>query len=150
MPIEYSDVTRLSNNMQRAADYAPRVVDTWLHRMVGPALVQEMSQRAPYKTGNLRDHIRQVNLPRQVSVGPYGVSYNQYVVEGTSPHVIKPKKGKYLVFYINGRKVVARKVNHPGTKPNPYMTDAADAVMRRMIPQLTNLTVQVLRTGDVG
>jgi hypothetical protein len=149
MAIEYSAVTELSKNMQRAADNAPKIVNTWLHQMVGPDLVREMSQRAPYKTGNLRDHIRQINLPGQVTVGPYGVGYNEYVVQGTKPHDIKPKKGKYLVFQINGRKVFAKKVHHPGTKPNPYMTDSANVVMRRMVPKLSGLTVQVLRTGDV-
>jgi hypothetical protein len=148
--IEYSDVTELSKNLQRAADYAPRTVDTWLHRMVGPALVSEMQNRAPTKSGHLRNSIRQMDEPRKVTVGPFGVTYNQFIVEGTKPHLITPKKGDYLVFTgRNGRKVFVKQVQHPGTAPNPYMQLSAEAVMNRLLPRLTELTVRVMKTGNV-
>lgn len=43
--------------------------------------------------------------------------------EGTKPHIIRPRKAQVLRFSNNGRIVYARKVNHPGTKPNRYLTD---------------------------
>ena len=47
--------------------------------------------------------------------------------EGTKAHIIKPKNGKFLVFWVSdgggARKIFARQVNHPGTKPNRYLTD---------------------------
>ena len=149
MGLEYNDVTELSKNLQRAADYAPRVVDKWLHRVVGPALVDEMKMRAPVDSGHLKDEIVQTDAPRQVTVGPRGVDYNAFVVAGTRPHIIRSKKGKYLAFKVGGKMVYARQVNHPGTKPNPYMTESADAVMQRVTPQLTGLTVKVLKTGVI-
>ena len=48
--------------------------------------------------------------------------YAQYVSSGTRPHVILPKRGKALRFVIAGRTVFARRVNHPGTRANPYLT----------------------------
>lgn len=43
---------------------------------------------------------------------------------GTRPHVILPKRAKILAFPASsGGVIFARKVNHPGTKPNRYLTD---------------------------
>ncbi len=49
--------------------------------------------------------------------------------EGTSPHVIRPKKAQTLRFQSHGRIVYAKVVNHPGTKPNRYLTDSLAAVI---------------------
>lgn len=53
---------------------------------------------------------------------------------GARPHVITPKRGKFLRFIgRNGRTVFARRVNHPGNKPYRflyYATDAANRVFR--------------------
>jgi hypothetical protein len=66
---------------------------------------------------------------------------------GTRPHEIRPKLGadlqgptrpgqgrsrrgtgrKFLAFQIGGTTIFARKVNHPGTKPDPYLDAAAEA-----------------------
>lgn len=45
--------------------------------------------------------------------------------EGTRPHVIVPRNAQYLVFFSQraGRVIWARRVMHPGTKPNKYLTD---------------------------
>lgn len=60
--------------------------------------------------------------------------YASHVEGGTEPHVILPKNGQFLKFVVNGRTVFARKVNHPGTKPHPFMGQAylkAERVLRR-------------------
>lgn len=46
--------------------------------------------------------------------------------EGTVPHIIRPRNKPMLVFYwpAVGRVVAFREVNHPGTQPNRYLTDA--------------------------
>lgn len=51
--------------------------------------------------------------------------------EGTEPHTITPSSAPRLVFYWKkvGRVVSALRVNHPGTKPNRFLTDAL-AVLR--------------------
>jgi hypothetical protein len=66
---------------------------------------------------------------------------------GTRPHEIRPKLGgsfqgparpgqgrsrraegrKFLAFQVGGQTVFARKVNHPGTRPDPYLDAAAEA-----------------------
>lgn len=42
---------------------------------------------------------------------------------GTAPHVILPKRARMLRFSVRGRVVYARKVLHPGTRANRYLTD---------------------------
>ncbi len=46
--------------------------------------------------------------------------------EGTIPHQIRPKSKPRLVFFSRkaGKVVYAKLVNHPGTKPVRYLTDA--------------------------
>lgn len=43
--------------------------------------------------------------------------------EGTKPHVIMPSRAQMLRFSAGGRIIYTRKVNHPGTRPNRYLTD---------------------------
>lgn len=48
-----------------------------------------------------------------------------YVVNGTRPHMIFPRRrGGVLRFTIGGRVVYARFVSHPGTRPNGFMIEA--------------------------
>lgn len=46
--------------------------------------------------------------------------------EGTTPHIIRPRSAPMLVFYWPkvGGVVRLLQVNHPGTRPNRYLTDA--------------------------
>lgn len=51
--------------------------------------------------------------------------------EGSRPHVIMPKKAKVLRFTTKTGKVVfARRVNHPGTKANRFLTRALREVVQ--------------------
>jgi len=69
-----------------------------------------------------------------------------YVEDGTKPHVILPKTaGGLLRFVIAGRVVFARKVNHPGTQPRPFMANAAAAGSQAM---LVGLAAAVDRAVD--
>lgn len=65
--------------------------------------------------------------------------YSRYVESGTRPHMILPRNGVALRFMMNGQEVFARKVNHPGTKAQPFMGPAllkAGRVMRRELELL--------------
>jgi hypothetical protein len=68
----------------------------------------------------------------KIETGPRGlqgvVSCNhpavRFVLDGTRPHVIRPRRAKALRFDMGGRTVFAKRVNHPGTKPNNFMAEA--------------------------
>jgi hypothetical protein len=45
--------------------------------------------------------------------------------DGSKPHIIRPRRRRYLKFQAGGRTVFARKVNHPGNRANPFLLRAA-------------------------
>lgn len=50
--------------------------------------------------------------------------YALAVHEGTKPHIIRARKRKALKFDVGGRTVYASSVRHPGTKAQPFLSDA--------------------------
>ncbi len=54
--------------------------------------------------------------------------YARYVEEGTRPHVIAARRKPLLRFYWtrHGFWFAGKKVNHPGTKPRPFMRHAGE------------------------
>jgi hypothetical protein len=44
-----------------------------------------------------------------------------YVLEGTRPHLIKPRRAKALRFEAGGHVVFAAYARHPGTRPNNFL-----------------------------
>lgn len=50
--------------------------------------------------------------------------------EGTVAHEIVPVKAKVLSFMVGGIRVFARRVLHPGTAANHFLTDPLEQVMR--------------------
>ncbi len=87
-------------------------------------------ERRERRPGTLRDSI--VKRPARTPDGDlvYYVGSNDPIAklhhDGTPPHVIRARNKPALVFYWPkvGRVVSFRQVNHPGTKPNRYLTDA--------------------------
>lgn len=88
---------------------------------------------APDKTGNLKSQLR-VARSRDVQ-GRYAVGwevqsnapYSLYVIKGTRPH---PIVGKPLLAFFwpkVGANVVFRRVNHPGTKADNFLSRALRA-----------------------
>lgn len=99
-------------------------------------------EEAPVRSGRLRSSIKVT--PFRMT-GPYkgeggvGVSirdvpYAGFVRWGTKPHVIRARNAPALRFYWPkvGRVVFFKKVNHPGTKPNDFLTRAVRRVARQV------------------
>lgn len=47
-----------------------------------------------------------------------------FVLKGTRPHLIRPRRAKALRFDVGGTTVFAKLVHHPGTRPNDFMARA--------------------------
>ncbi|WP_329173335.1 hypothetical protein [Streptomyces sp. NBC_01477] len=45
----------------------------------------------------------------------------RYVLDGTRPHVIRPRRARALRFQSGGSTVFAKVVYHPGTRPNNFL-----------------------------
>lgn len=82
---------------------------------------------APVDTGRLRGSIK---IKRKLTSRGLGysvytnVEYAPMVETGTRPHVIRPKGKKALKFRMGGQTVIVAKVNHPGTRPQPFLSRA--------------------------
>lgn len=84
------------------------------------------------KTGALKKSIKVGRHERKyngqkITVGS-NLNYALFHHQGTKKHVIYPKSGGVLRFSVSdsrggSRVIYAKKVNHPGTKPNRYLTD---------------------------
>jgi hypothetical protein len=91
--------------------------------------------------------IRYIN-PTTAEVGPTAL-YSLYVEMGTKPHKIVPKsQGGVLVFTVGGKKVYARSVNHPGTKPQPFMRPALEQALGNAAGQLAESGALLITKGD--
>jgi len=89
-------------------------------------LKTEMEARVPVRTGRLRQSIQVRVSGKTITVGP-DTPYAEYVEFGTSPHVISAGPGKTLAFQVGGRMIFVKRVNHPGTKPQPFVRPAFEA-----------------------
>lgn len=81
---------------------------------------------APFRTGQLRQDIRfrQETSPALHLIVYYAmVPQAAFVIKGTRPHQILPRNAKSLRWLgpggLGGARF-AKRVNHPGTKPNPF------------------------------
>lgn len=97
-------------------------------RTAGQMVVNRAKVLAPVDTGRLRASIRGEarrtwTLRPQFTVGS-DVEYAGFVNDGTRPHQIRPVNASVLRFRVGSRWVYARVVNHPGTRPRPFLDRA--------------------------
>lgn len=105
------------------------------HVIERATVVQMAAKRqAPRRTGCLQDSIvkRVERYGDEIAVrvvsdttpcSPKRQSYSLYVHEGTRPHEIRARDGGVLAFQIGDETVFATSVQHPGTKPNRFLSD---------------------------
>lgn len=131
--------------MQAAFKSAPNtmrsIMNPVLHTAVNILAKYTTKGIVPWKTGRLT----------QSFIATYGdlmamwrptVNYAMFVHEGTAPHVILPVNKKAL--YWKGAAHPVKKVNHPGSKGNPFMPrilqnsqSDIDALMQQGLDHLT-------------
>lgn len=107
-----------------------QIFEKFLFR-VGSETVNEAKKISPYKTGNLKKDIQVISVnDKSVTIGNTTLApYAKFVHYGTKPHIIKVKKAKALANKKSGL-VFGKKVNHPGTKANPYLKNAFENYIR--------------------
>lgn len=109
-------------------------LNTWAARVHSAAVDDVLAAEAaaaPVKTGATRRGVRRTPTRRLgnrlTATTENTTPQGEYVERGTRPHVILPRNGKYLRFRIGGRTIYARKVNHPGAPPRPWLKPTAAA-----------------------
>jgi hypothetical protein len=113
--VEIPDWKRYEKQLKRFPDRLKRAQRNAM--IQSTRLMQTLLRRkSNKKTGRLaRGWVIERNTPVEgkiVNRVPYAV----YVNEGTSPHVILPRRRSALRFVKRGRVIFAKKVHHPGTK----------------------------------
>jgi HK97 gp10 family phage protein len=111
---------------------------------------------APVKTGALRNSVSiQQSSALSATIGP-NVGYGAYQEFGTasrgefggSAYTIRPKNPNgWLVFTIDGKKIVTKKVTHPGVRPHPYMRPAFERVITPFGQSLAELAGSYVKYG---
>lgn len=91
---------------------------------------------APVRSGRLKASIQADPVRR---TGPWTIDtgvranapYAAPVHEGARPHLIRAKHAPVLSFYWPkvGRRVFFKSVNHPGNRPNPFLSNAVHRVV---------------------
>lgn len=101
---------------------APSIAAPILQRALSAsqALLAKYTRKGvvPWRTGFLVQSFRAEQTAGMLRWFPTA-SYAPYVEFGTAPHVILPKEKKAL--YWPGAAHPVRRVNHPGTRANPFM-----------------------------
>lgn len=113
-------------------------------RALGLAAVAEQKKLVPRRTGNLGRSIGLATVTDTTADTVAGANYAAAVESGTRPHVIVPRRRKALRFAASpggarlsgtprsGSDVIfAKRVRHPGTRPQPFMLPGALAAVRR-------------------
>lgn len=90
----------------------------------GLVIERDAKREAPVDTGRLRSSITTEQEGWNRVVVGTNVEYAEAVEFGTPPHVIEPKEKKALAFTVGGKRVVVKRVNHPGTKARPFLRRA--------------------------
>ena len=109
-------------------------------------LLRYADRNTPDKTGTLR----RGNQSDVSASGDYGRVFNQvpyanYVHGGTRPHVIRPRSpGGVLAFTIGGQMIFAKRVNHPGTRANPFYDHAVSQSASEINALLARTGLQIM------
>lgn len=141
-----ADVSRLAEALNRTAKESQTTTQQVLIQASNHILA-EMEARVPVRSGRLRTSLGVRVEPDRVIIGPDAqvAPYGGFVEFGTRPHVIRPKRsGGVLVFTVGGTKVFARKVQHPGTKAQPYVRPAFQAWVDSLGTMAAEANVKVL------
>ena len=97
----------------------------------GPIILEELRRQVPDASGRLK---RSLFYTRESAIGVVRMKfqtktpYFPYVIHGTRPHTIQAVAARSLHFIWNGSDFFAKSVNHPGTRPNDFVTRAWDRV----------------------
>ncbi|MFI5687899.1 hypothetical protein [Streptomyces sp. NPDC051636] len=97
-------------------------IGDWLEHVIGRDILTDARNLVPKRSGRLAESLRAEVQGKVLRVGSLDCNYAVDVEMGTGPHVILPRNKKALS-WPDADHPVAR-VNHPGTKPSPYLRPA--------------------------
>lgn len=105
-----------------ARAHVDAAINDWLQDVIGDAILSDARNLVPKRSGRLADSLRAEVQRKVLRVGSLDCNYATDVELGTMPHFILPNQKKAL--YWPGADHPVAYVNHPGTKPQPYLRPA--------------------------
>jgi HK97 gp10 family phage protein len=133
---------------------SPEEITGNIFQSLGEDIVRKAREKAPVKTGTLRNSISYRVSGKELIIGPH-VPYAPYMEFGTgsksefggNAYEIKPKSGQYLKFQVGGKTVFTKKVMHPGIEPRPFMRPAVEEVMGELADKLADHGAMLITKG---
>lgn len=117
---------------------------------VGPLVRSALKVESPVApgpgSGRLRDSIR---YERSTGAGEMAltfsttVPYARYVLDGTPPHLIRPRAARALRFTQGGQTHFSQLVHHPGTRANKFPEKA----IRPLLPLIQQRFAEIVQSG---
>lgn len=149
---DFRELSELSDRAQQGGTIAKISMNEGLRaigRLIVPAKgTGPLALETPRITGKLRRSTffqiigameKQILMVLQPARTPEGKFYGEFVREGTKPHEIVPVNAQALRFEIGGKIIFARRVQHPGSRANPYHK----RTMARLRSQIQNIVNQM-------
>ena len=103
---------------------------------IGASIIEHARAIAPRSEyGNDNHYMDNINYYRQSNTMGVVIAENHYSADieyGTKAHIIEPVTAKALHFKKDGKEIFTKKVEHPGTRPNPVMRNAAAQVQKEI------------------
>jgi hypothetical protein len=105
-----------------AQEHLDAAIDVWLGQQIGPAILSDAVRNVRKRSGRLANSLVSEVHNKVLRVGSLDCNYCTDVELGTGPHVIVPTTKQALSW--PGAEHPVRKVNHPGTRPYPFLRPA--------------------------
>lgn len=150
-----NDLTGLFDALERGSTRVTQDVVDQVLLMIGEEIAQNAREFAPFETGELRNSIEVVKDADGVRIRA-NAPYAAYVEFGTWSHnVIAPQTGTYTIrpkkpggvlrfTGSDGNTVFAKKVEHPGVRPQPFLGPANALMMDELKDRVANVGAQLV------
>lgn len=112
----------LKRKMKRAPERLDRNMTQAVRNSIGK-VEGDAKRNAPVDSGRLRSSIFSRMLGSKKGKVEVGAKYGIFVHEGTRPHIIRIRRKQVLANRRTGQ-IFGTVVHHPGTKPQPFLSDA--------------------------
>jgi len=119
LSIQIKGIKQLRSRLDNLEDLGPLMRDLAL------TAVGEQKRLAPVRTGNLRRSIHVGHVSTRSADTVAQADYAAAVEFGTKPHEIRPRNRRALRWKDGNRYRFATRVQHPGTRAQPYMIPGA-------------------------
>jgi HK97 gp10 family phage protein len=124
--IKIANLEQLKSAFQKAPNIAVTQYGKAIERTAF-RIEADAKRKAPVnkqgRGGNLRQSISSRMTGKASAEIVSKASYSAYVDQGTKPHIIRVRNARVLANRRTGR-IFGRVVRHPGTRKQPYFTDA--------------------------